>query len=126
MSGETQAPLMGSFSDLAPNPVPVQLWEILVPTVRKDGGFYTTRFHKVWDAKVRAISGGLTILTPAKGQWVSPSGELCIERMIPVRIACTEQQMEMISDITAAYYLQDAVLYYRVSDLVRIKHYRRD
>ena len=126
MSGETQAPLMGFFSDLAPNPVPVQLWEILVPTVRKDGGFYTTRFHKVWDAKVRAISGGLTILTPAKGQWVSPSGELCIERMIPVRIACTEQQMEMISDITAAYYLQDAVLYYRVSDLVRIKHYRRD
>jgi hypothetical protein len=112
------------WSDPPPAPIPIQLWEILVPTVRKDGGFYTTRFHRVWDGKVREISGGLTVLHPTKGQWVSPSGELCIERMIPVRIACTEQQIEMISDITASYYQQEAVLYYRVSDKVVIKHYR--
>jgi len=29
-------------------------------------------FHQTWDAKVRKISGGLTIMKPAKGNWVSP------------------------------------------------------
>jgi hypothetical protein len=77
----------------------------------------------VWDNKVRAISGGLTILHPTKGQWVSPDGKLFIERMIPVRIACTSEQMDMISDITASYYQQQAVMFYTVSDNVRIKHY---
>jgi len=46
-----------------------ELWEVLVPTVRRVGGRpYRTRFHRVWDAKVRALTGGLTILTPVKGQ----------------------------------------------------------
>ena len=73
------------------------LWEILVPTVRrKDGKPIRTRYHRVWDGKVRAIAGGLTILQPAKGQWVSPSGELFSERMIPVRVACSEEQIDKI------------------------------
>jgi hypothetical protein len=56
------------------------LWEILVPTERRKKGakgetrYYTTRYHRVWDSKVRAITGGLTILPPTKGQWVSPEG----------------------------------------------------
>ncbi len=100
-----------------------KLWEILVPTVRNNGRPFRTRFHRVWDAKVRAISGGLTICVPAKGQWVSPDGVLFAERMIPVRIACTEQQIEQIADLTANYYDQNAVLYWLVSERVVIKHY---
>ena len=100
-----------------------QLWEILVPTVRNDGRPIRTRFHRVWDAKVRAISGGMTILTPARGQWVSPSGELFAERMIPVRIMATTEEIEAIADETARYYEQLAVMFYKVSDEVRIKHY---
>ena len=98
-------------------------YEILVPTQRNDGRPIRTRFHRVWDARVRAITGGLTILAPAKGQWVSPQGELLAERMIPVRIVCTPEQIEQIADMTAAYYEQLAVLFYQVSDNVRIKHY---
>jgi len=103
------------------------MWEILVPTERrvphvsKEGAvkkFYTTRFHRVWDEKVRAISGGLTILTPAKGQWISPDGVLFSERMIPVRIICTQDEIVTIIDMTMDYYDQLAVLCYRVSDLV--------
>lgn len=99
------------------------LWEILVPTVRPDGRPIHLRFHRVWDAKVRTISGGLTIYAPAKGQWVSPCGQLFEERMIPVRIACTAEQMERIADMSAAYYEQQAILYYLVSEQVFIRHY---
>lgn len=101
------------------------LWEILVPTEKRlhPGKYYTTRYHRVWDAKVRAIAGGLTIIHPVKGHWISPSGELFQERMIPVRIACTYQQIDQIADITAKYYDQLAVMYYKVSDCVVIKNY---
>lgn len=104
------------------------LWEILVPTVRPntDGKkFFTTRYHRVWDEKVRAISGGLTILPPSRGQWVSPHGTLFTERMIPVRLMATRNQIEEIADFTAEYYEQEAVMFYKISDEVKIKSYDR-
>ena len=101
----------------------IYMWEILVPTVRRVGGKpYTTRYHRVWDVKVSEITGGLTILTPAKGQWVSPEGELFVERMIPVRIAATRAQIDKIIDLTMEYYDQLAVLCYKVSEEVIIRH----
>jgi hypothetical protein len=103
---------------------PVFMWEILVPTERRlePGKFYTTRFHQVWDAKIREITGGLTIQQPVKGQWVAPSGELFNERMIPVRIMATEAQISGIIDMTMDYYDQLAILCYRVSDAVILRH----
>lgn len=102
------------------------MWEVLVPTVRNDGRYIKTRFHRVWDAKVRAITGGLTILPVNKGQWVSPAGELFIERMIPVRIACTRAQIEDIINMTLSYYEQHAVLAYVVSEEVIIKYAKQE
>lgn len=116
------------------------MWEILVPTEKRVKeprvpgdtfentvdpnlkNYYTTRYHRVWDAKVRAITGGLTVLTPAKGQWVSPDGELFIERMIPVRIVATRPQIEQIIDMTMVYYDQLAILCFKISDEVILKH----
>ncbi len=101
------------------------LWEILVPTVRNDGRPIRTRFHKVWDAKVREISGGLTIMPVAKGQWIykdETTEKLFEERMIPVRIIATEEQMNAIIDMTMDYYDQLAVLAYRISDRVILRH----
>ena len=101
------------------------LWEILVPTVRPDkpGRYFTTRFHLVWDEKVRKISKGLTIFKPAHGEWVAPDGELFRERMIPVRVFCTPGEIELIANLVASHYSQKAVMFYRVSDLVKIKHF---
>lgn len=100
------------------------LWEILVPTVKPgvDGKFFTTRYHRVWDDKVRAITSGLTVLTPAKGQWVSPSGETFVERMIPVRIVATKEQIEQIISMTLEYYNQEAVLCYKLSNEVILRY----
>jgi hypothetical protein len=101
----------------------LMFWEILVPTQTNDGKGIRTRYHRVWDNKVRAITGGLSIIQPIKGQWVSGEGQLFSERMIPVRLACTAEQMELIADITAEYYKQKAIIYYLISDKVKIKKY---
>lgn len=101
----------------------MRLWEILVPTVRRvEGTPYRLRYHRKWDEQVRAISGGLTILTPAKGQWVDPdSQELFVERMIPVRFIATDEQKDAIVDMTCVYYDQLAILCYSVGDNVTMR-----
>lgn len=100
--------------------VNTQIWEILVPTQSNEGKPFRTRFHRVWDEKVRNIAGGLTVLKPAKGQWLN-KGKLFEERMIPVRIACSEEQIHQIIDITMNYYKQLAVMAYRISEYTIIK-----
>jgi len=101
------------------------LWEILVPTVRKDGKPYRTRYHRVWDEKVREISHGLTVLTPSKGQWIAPSGELIAERVIPVRFMASRNQAGQIVDFTLQYYDQEAVMCYLISSEVIIATAKR-
>lgn len=96
-----------------------ELWEILVPAIN-DGNEIAVPEHNIWDAKVRAITGGLTIHKSTKGNWISPEGELIVEKMIPVRIACSEPQIHEIGTMTKEFYRQDAVMYYRVSDRVFI------
>lgn len=99
-----------------------EMWEILVPTQLNCGKPIRTRQHREWDNRVRRIAGGLTVLAPAKGQWVSNDGDLYKERMIPVRIVCSREQIEKIIDITMDFYEQLAVLAYRVSDEVILRH----
>lgn len=104
----------------------IKLWEILVPTVHPNGKPIRTRYHRVWDSKVREIANGLTILTPAKGQWLDNNGKLFNERMIPCRIACTEEQINQIADLTAKYYTQKAIMFYSISNDVFIKEYNNE
>lgn len=97
------------------------LWQILVPTVRNDGRPIRTRFHRVWDAKVRDITGGLTINPPVRGQWIDPATDkLYAERMIPVQIACTESEILAIAEMTKKYYDQIKVCYYLLTEKVYI------
>lgn len=94
---------------------------MLVPTTRNSGVPIKTRFHRVWDKKVREIAGGLTIMPPnIKGEWISPKGELFSERMIPVRIMATKEQIHKIAVYTKRFYEQKAVMYYKISDEVII------
>jgi hypothetical protein len=99
------------------------LWEILVPTQFNDGTPIRTRRHREWDRQMRAISGGLTILKPARGQWVCPEGKLFHERMIPVRILATESEMrKKIIPKTIRFYQQEAVMAYEISQKVLLIH----
>lgn len=95
------------------------LWEILVPTIRNDGRPFRLRYHRVWDEKVREISGGLTVMKPALGQWVDPkTQDVYTDRTIPVRFIATREQMKKIVAMTCIYYEQLAVLCYRIADEV--------
>jgi len=91
------------------------MWEIFVPTISNEGKPFRTRYHRVWDSKVRGISNGLTIFKPAVGQWEF-NGELFKERMIPVRILCTEEEINKISDMTAKYYDQLAICFFKFGE----------
>lgn len=100
----------------------------MVPTKGNDDVPFRTRHHREWDRQVREIAGGLTIMKPAVGQWVDIEAEmgqkeLHIERVIPVRIACTEQQIKKIMARTASHYKQLAVMAYKISDRVLIERY---
>ena len=96
-----------------------KLYEIMVPTISNEGKPFRTRHHREWDRQVREISNGLTIYTPAKGQWIDEdSGELFVERMIPVRIACTSSEIYIIMEITTNHYDQIDVMAYVVSEEV--------
>jgi hypothetical protein len=98
-----------------------ELWEVLVPCMMR-GKPVRTRHHKEWDKVVRSLAGGLTILSPAKGQWVEPiTNMLYEERVIPVRMACTRKQLRRIIDFTIKHYDQKAVMAYLVSTEVIIK-----
>jgi hypothetical protein len=101
------------------------LWEVLVPATWEEEEI-PLKYHHLWDEGVRTISGGLSILKTAKGHWVSPDGNLFIETMIPVRIFCSRTQIDQIADLTAIHYDQEAVMFYRVSNEVKIKHYPKD
>ncbi len=92
------------------------VWEILVPATRREGGRpYTLWYHRKWDAKVNEICGGLTIMTPVRGQW-SQGGGVVAERMIPVRILADDRTMEKVVALTLEHYDQLAVLAYKISD----------
>ena len=97
-----------------------KMWTILVPTQRNDGRPIRTRFHRVWDEKVRAITGGLTIMHPSRGQWIAPDGQLYDERMIPVLFVATEEECDEVMKITLKYYQQLAVLCWEVSANVKM------
>lgn len=98
-----------------------ELWEIIVPCMMR-GKPVRTRHHRVRDEYVYRFSGGVTILRPAVGKWVTPREDLCEERVVPVRIACTRKDIERIADFTLKHYDQEAVMYYRISSDVVIRH----
>lgn len=97
------------------------LYEILVPCQWNDGKPVRTRHHREWDTRVRKIAGGLTILRPGKGQWVHED-ELYEDRVIPVRIFCTADDIQQIATVTIEHYEQEAVMFYQLSDWCIVMH----
>lgn len=98
------------------------MWIILVPHSDNNGKKFPIEHHWKWDSFVKEITGGLTIHRVAKGEWINPSGELYKDKMIPVHVSCTEEEIHKIIDFTIKHYDQEAVTAYAISDYVIIKH----
>jgi len=95
-----------------------EMWEILVPTQTNSGKPIRKRQHKEWDARVMRISTGMTVLMPTKGKWRNLNNILYDERMIPVRISCTREQLMQILNMTKKFYDQEKVLAIKISEEV--------
>ena len=99
-----------------------KLWEILVPTMidreTRGGSELTpirTRYHKVWDKKVLAVSNGITIMRPTiKGVWFE-NDKKHVDRTIPVRIACSKDEIIKIAKIARDHYNQLEIMVYCIS-----------
>jgi hypothetical protein len=92
------------------------MWEVYVPTMM-NGKPIKTKYHKEWDKVVREIAGGLSIAAPVKGQYLGEEDEeVQEERIIPVRIACSSNEIQDILRFTLQHYNQEAVLCHKVSD----------
>lgn len=98
------------------------LYEILIPTVHPDNTEILPVYRDVWIEKITEIAGGLTVLSDAKGTWTTPDGKMCFENMIPVLINCTPEQINKIIDFTLAYYQQEAVFAFKMTDDVIIRY----
>lgn len=64
------------------------------------------------------ISTGMTVLMPTKGKWRNLNNILYDERMIPVRISCTREQLMQILNMTKKFYDQEKVLAIKISEEV--------
>ena len=98
------------------------MWEILVPVKDNSGNKFPLSYHNEWDNFVENLTGGLTVMRPAKGRWISPIGTKVHEKMIPCRIRCSEEDINKIVDFTIKHYNQEAVAYYLVSPRFIIKY----
>ncbi len=103
----------------------LQLWQILVPHrmgdhheegLPKRNRSIPVPYHQEWDKFVRNITGGLTIQRASKGQWIDGDGKLYKELMIPVLIACTEEQITEIAEFSLNYYKQKAMFVSLISE----------
>jgi hypothetical protein len=97
------------------------LWEILVPCTELNGVRIRAGFHREWDTKVQAISGGMTVLPPARGTWRNV-GVVYRDRMIPVRFMATRKEMKRIVQMTLDHYKgEKAVMAYKISEDIILK-----
>lgn len=90
------------------------VFEILIPSQFNDRKTIHVEHHYAFDDFVKGIAGGLTILRSGMGYWVDLSGETYKERMIPVRIICSDQEIEQIGNFALTHYKQKAILYYKI------------
>ena len=97
------------------------MWEVMVPTHDNDGQKFPVSHHQEWDKTVQYIAGGQTLHGVVRCRWIDEAtGAKYEESMIPVRIACTSEQIDEIGVHTKRHYGQIAVLAYCISNDVRL------
>ena len=96
------------------------LWEILIPAHDNKGKDFSIEHHQEWDKVAKKLSGGLTILKTGKGIWISPEGRTFHDKMTPIRVYCTEKQIDELIKFTIKHYKQKAVMAYEISNKVKI------
>jgi hypothetical protein len=102
------------------------VWEIIVPATSNEGSDFLLEHHQKWDAYVRSIAGGVTIMKSSTGYWLNQTGKLYVEKIIPCRIICTYDQIMDIVRFTAKHYHQEAITCFQMAEGSFIFHTAND
>lgn len=95
---------------------PRAMWRIMVPVAYNNRRRIPRAVVKKWEKMVESIGKGYTANPVAKGSWKpNDSKPAQVEYMRPVDVFCQREQMEEIAMITAEYFRQKEVLYFKVS-----------
>lgn len=101
------------------------VWTIMVPCNYNDGKPVRTRHHREWDRQVQLITHGMTIGSPSIGKWKNKNDSVEYrDRVIPVMLIATAEEMKKISKITANHYKQIAVMYFKTSSEVVVEYFQ--
>lgn len=93
------------------------VWRIMVPEKDNCGRRFSARENLAWEDAVINISGGWTIQPLATGAWTDGEEDTVqIERMKPVDIICTDEQIKQIVNLTGHRFRQKVVLAYKISE----------
>lgn len=74
-----------------------------------EAGKFTDLFHADFFYQVLSRTNGYSILPEVEGVWQPELGRICREKMIPVRIACTSEQIAEIAEFAKSHYDQEAI-----------------
>lgn len=73
------------------------------------GWIFTTKHHRIFYKFILNLSKGYSVLNELEGVWQNEKGTIYQEKMIPVRIACTDEQIKEIAEFAKAHYEQEAI-----------------
>lgn len=94
-----------------------KLYEIQIPVapnlpevfICDKNGNFNQEYHDRFLAKVLTVANGYTALPIVEGAWINGSGKTFIEKMIPVRIFCTDENITEIASFAKRHYDQEAI-----------------
>ncbi len=75
----------------------------------KDGTIFNKAHHGTFIRKVLTVAGGYSWLPEIDGAWVNSHCEVVKEKMIPIRVACTDENIKEIASFAKQHYEQEAI-----------------
>lgn len=92
------------------------MYEFLVPVVSNAGVPFKN--HETLYAYLRLKFGGVTVAPAVEGQWLSPTGRVYIEPMIPVQVIMPESEVVPVATLIKNMFEQEGVCVVRLGEAV--------
>lgn len=74
----------------------MNLYEILIPVANNDGKEFPEKYRQAFIDFIGILVGGVTVYPVVDGQWYEGENRYA-EKMIPVRINCTDKEIDAIA-----------------------------
>lgn len=95
-----------------PNSNTYTAFDVILKTCENNfdrGWLFTAKHHRIFYKFILNLSKGYSVLSELEGVWQNEKGTIYQEKMIPVRIACTDEQIKEIAEFAKTHYEQEAI-----------------